>query len=116
MAFNPIEQQIYDYLKRFPQVYVSATEVSRSVGNRKWFNADRSWARPILRRLEMDGWLESNPFAEYRLKRRADETTSFRLAMRIPGAELGDTTIIAMDDSQDTLANSPETDQQLKRM
>lgn len=101
MSFNPIEQQIYDYVKQFPQVYVSATEVSRSVGNRKWFNADRNWARPILRRLEMDGWLESNPFGEYRVKRRLNDTTTFRQALSVPGMALGETTIISLDGPED---------------
>ncbi|MFM1767660.1 MAG: hypothetical protein RJA22_189 [Verrucomicrobiota bacterium] len=95
---NAIEKQIYDLLCQYPQVYVSATEVSRNVGNRKWFNADRTWAKPILRRLELDGWLESNPFGEYRIKRVTESTTSFRRALEIPGMSLANTSIICLDD------------------
>lgn len=109
--FNPIEQQICDYLKRYPVAFVSTTEVSKNVGHRKWFNADRNWARPILRRLELDGWVESNPFGEYRLKKRADDTTTFRQAILVPGMALGETTIISDDGNLD---NAPETDRRLK--
>ena len=111
---NPIEQEIHDYLKRYPVTFVSATDVSKNVGHRKWFNADRNWARPILRRLEMDGWLDSNPFGEYRLKRRSDESTSFRQALNMPGMALGNTTIIREEDVTETLGNSPGTEQHLK--
>ena len=110
---NPIEQQIYDYLKRFPVSFVSVTDVSKNVGHRKWFNADRNWARPILRRLEMDGWLESNPFGEYRVTRRSDDTTTFRQALSVPGMALANTTIIREDDVTETLNNSPATDEHL---
>jgi hypothetical protein len=108
---NAIEKEIYDLLCRFPKAYLSATEISRSVGNRKWFNADRNWAKPILRRLELDGWLESNGFGEYRLKRLMDSTTSFRRALQVPGMSLADTNIISLDDvAPDPGAGSSETD------
>lgn len=97
-SLNPIEKEVFDYLRRSPLVYISASEVSKNVGNRKWFNADKNWARPILRRLEMDGWIESNPFGEYRLKARAPNETSFRDALGMPGVSLGDTSIITSDD------------------
>ncbi|HEU0008721.1 MAG TPA: hypothetical protein VFT34_02785 [Verrucomicrobiae bacterium] len=99
-SLNPIEKEVFDYLRRSPMVYISATEVSKNVGNRKWFNADKNWARPILRRLEMDGWLESNPFGEYRVKARADIETSFRDALGKAGMSLGDTAIITSDDAK----------------
>jgi len=97
-SLNPIEKEVFDYLRRSPMVFISASEVSKNVGNRKWFNADKNWARPILRRLEMDGWLESNPFGEYRIKARASSETSFRDALGMPGVSLGDTAIISSDD------------------
>ena len=113
-TLNPIEQEIHDYLKRSPLSFVSVTDVSKNVGHRKWFNADRNWARPILRRLEMDGWLESNPFGEYRLVRRRDDDTSFRQAMNIPGMSLANTTIVCDDGTTETIANAPETDRHLR--
>ena len=113
-TLNPIEQEIHDYLKRSPLTYVSVTDVSKNVGHRKWFNADRNWARPILRRLEMDGWVESNPFGEYRLMRRQDTDTSFWQALAIPGMSLGNTTIVCDDRETGTIENSPETDRHLR--
>ena len=112
-ALNPNEQAIYDYMKRSRNSFVSVADISRNVGNRKWFNADRHWARPLLRRLEMEGWVESNPFGEYRLKKRAEDTTTFRQALKLPGRNLGDTTIIFTDET-DILPDAPGTDQQLK--
>ncbi len=109
--FNAIEQEIINYLRRSPVTFVTTTDISKNVGQRKWFNADRFWARPILRRLEMDGWVESNPFGEYRLKKRADGSTTFRQALGVPGMALGDTAIII---ETETIENAPETDRQLK--
>ena len=108
-SLNPIEQEIFDYLKRAPLTFVSATEVSKSVGNRKWFNADRHWARPILRRLEMDGVVESNPFGEYRLSKPSDDTTTFRQALTIPGMTLANTTIVCEDSGTETIADATHT-------
>lgn len=97
-TMNTIEKDIYDLLCRYPKSYLSATEVSRSVGNRKWFHADRNWAKPLLRRLELDGWVESNAFGEYRIKRVMEGTTSFRSALHMTGVSLADTNIICLDD------------------
>jgi hypothetical protein len=95
---NPEQIEIYDFLRRFPNLFVSVTEVSKNVGNRRRFNLDRYWSRPILRRMEMEGWVESNSFGEYRLKRRAEENTPFKEAINLPGMSLGDTAIITADE------------------
>jgi len=112
---NPEQIEIYDFLKRFPQTFVSVAELSKHVGNRRRYNEDRTWARPILRRMEMEGWLESNSFGEYRLKRRPEDTETFLKAIKVPGMDLGDTTIIMSSDVKETLPNSPETDMWLKK-
>jgi hypothetical protein len=110
---NPDQIEIYDFLKRFPNLFISVTEVSKNVGNRKRFNLDRYWARPLLRRLEMEGWVESNSFGEYRLKRREEDNTTFKEAIKIAGMDLGDTAII-MADKKETLPDAPETAHILK--
>lgn len=97
---NAEETEIYDYLKQFPNVYVSVIEVSKSVGARRNFLVDRAWARPLLRRMEMEGLLESNPSGEYRLKHASGDTTTFLKALARPDVDLGDTTIIVMDDEE----------------
>ena len=95
---NADETEVYDFLKGYPGVFVSVTEVSRRMGARRKFDQDRTWARPILRRMELDGTLESNDLGEYRIKKKANETTSFKKALKVPGMPLGDTTLISLDD------------------
>src|SRR5207247_8529787 len=77
---NADETEVYDFLKGYPGVFVSVTEISRRMGARRKFDQDRTWARPILRRMELDGTLESNDLGEYRIKKKANETTSFKKA------------------------------------
>jgi len=105
--------EIYDFLLRFPQLFVSVAEISKNVGNRRLYTEDRNWARPALRRMEMEGWLESNAFGEFRIKRLPENTTHFKKAIGIPGINLGDTAIITADDVKRT-PNSPDSTQLFK--
>lgn len=105
---NADQIEIYDFLRKFPNLFVSVSEVSKNVGNRKRYNIDRNWARPILRRMEMEGWLEANSFGEYRVKRRLEENTTFKDAIKLAGMDLGDTAIITSD-KKETLENSSDT-------
>jgi len=95
---NADETRVCEFLKGYPGVFVSVTEISRRMGARKKFDKDRTWARPILRRMELDGILEANAVGEYRLKLRPNETTTFKKALTQPGVSLGDTAIITLDD------------------
>lgn len=101
---NADETEIHEFLKTFPNLFVSVMEISKRLGSRKRFDQDRTWARPILRRMELDGILESNPFGEYRLKATPEEATTFKKALTLPNAALGDTTIISLVD-----IDKPET-------
>jgi hypothetical protein len=92
------ETEIYEFLKRFHNRYVPVTDISRSVGARKNFNADRLWAQPVLRRMEIEGWVEANPFGEYRVKFSSEDSTTFKKALETPGMPLGDTTIVSLSD------------------
>lgn len=94
---NAEESKIVEFLTTRPDIFVSATEISKFL-DRKKMELDRNWARPILRRMEMDGFLESNPFGEYRLVRGGEGDTDFKSAIRQPGISLGETTIIRLDD------------------
>jgi hypothetical protein len=106
---NAQETELYEFLKRSPQFFVSVVEISKNCGPRKLFLEDRNWARPVLRRMEMEGSVESNPFGEYRLKRRPEDTTSFKRALTMPGFPLGETSIITLDDVAEQLQNAPTT-------
>jgi hypothetical protein len=98
------ETEIYEFLKRFPNQFVSVNDISKSVGTRKNFHADRNCALPTLRRMELEGWIEANAFGEYRVRQRSHETTAFLKAMETPGARLGDTTIIKIGETNDKAA------------
>lgn len=95
---SPEETDILEFLRNRQGSYVSVSDISRSVGLRKRFLEDRHWTRPILRRMEMDGWVESNELAEYRLAIKEESTTNFWKALEQPNRALGDTTIIEFGD------------------
>src|SRR4026209_1472942 len=95
---NAEETEIYEFLKTRKANFVSMNEISKVLGHGRRFKEDRNWARPVLRRMEMDGILESNPYGEYRLKNAEAEPTDFKDALRTPVASLGDTTIIRLKD------------------
>lgn len=91
------ESFIYNFLKRFPNQYFHVSDISQNAGPRQAFKQDPSWALPVLRRMELDGWVESSPFGEYRMKHQPDETTTFKQAIQTPGMPLGDTAIITLE-------------------
>ncbi len=103
---NSEETQICEFLKKRGNNYVAATDISRFLDSGRRFQQDRNWARPILRRMEVDGIVEANPYGEYRLKDAGTETETetetepndFKDALRKPGVSLGDTTIIRIQD------------------
>ena len=98
------ETTIYEFLKTFSNLYVSVAEISRQADRRRFYG-DRNWTRPVLRRMELDGVVESNAVGEYRVKlNKHEEETSFREAMKIPGANLADTDIIILDGQDSPVA------------
>jgi hypothetical protein len=96
---NAEETEIYEFLKGRVNNYVSATEISKFLGRGRRFQKDRNWATPILRRMEVDGIVESNPYGEYRVKGEETQTSDFKEALHKPGVSLGDTTIIRIQDA-----------------
>ena len=95
------ETEIYAFLKKFPNQFVTVNDISKSVGPRKNFHEDRNWVLPILRRMELEALLESNSYGEFRLKHQSDDTTTFRKALESPGTPLGDTAIITLGQIDD---------------
>ncbi len=91
---NAEELAIYEFLKSFPGSFVSIKEICQRAGKWNHFAQDRMWAHPILRRMELDGLVESNSLGDYRVK--GTETTTFRKALQQPGQDLGETTIIML--------------------
>ena len=103
---NADETEIFEFLKTFQGLFVSVTEISKRINSRRRYEQDRTWARPILRRMELDGILESNPFGEYRIKQTGLENTTFKEALRLPNVPLGDTAIIMLSDVEESGASS----------
>src|SRR5439155_27114657 len=95
---NADEKAVQDFLKGYPGIFVTVTEISHRLDGRRKFRKDRAWARPLLRRMEMDGLLESNECGEYRLNTKTSEATSFKAALAKPDVALGDTTLICLDE------------------
>jgi hypothetical protein len=103
---NAEEREIFELLKYNPNRYLSVMEITQAAGPHKEFCKDRNWMLAILRRMETEGWIEPNDAGEYRLKRREEETTTFKQALATPGAPLGDTTIITLDEVKDGRADA----------
>src|SRR5688572_2951884 len=96
---NAEETEICEFLKTRDNRFVSTTDISKALGRGRRYEKDRYWARPILRRMEIDGILESNPYGEYGHKGDDTERTDFKADLRDPSASLGDTTIIRIQDA-----------------
>jgi len=62
------EQAIIDYLKGWPNSFVSGREIARKVGGKERFGEDRGWALSILAQLVRLGAVESDQYGYYRLK------------------------------------------------
>ena len=61
------EKVILEYLRLFPNEFVSVVQVCKRAAGRKRFTVDPEWARPHLRRLEAKAHVESNQFGHYKL-------------------------------------------------
>src|SRR5262245_25577300 len=94
---NSEETEVYEFLKQRPNRFVPLTEISGGLAPRLDCCHDSNWMAAILRRMEIEGWIETNPQGDYRLTRRADETTAFKRALETPGSPLGDTAIVISD-------------------
>ena len=123
---NADEVRIIGFLNEFPDEFVSVVDVSRKLGKGRRYKEDRTWASPIMRRMEMDGLLETNDAGDFRVRTeyrdngkdqakdqakdskatkgtKTSETKSidFKQALKTPGVSLGDTTIIRISDVQE---------------
>ena len=115
---NSDEIRIIEFLNDYPDEFVSVVDISKKLGKGRRFRDDRLWARPILQRMEMDGFLEVNEVGDYRVRmdeppkvtksgkserpeKNEKNQIDFKQALKTPGVSLGDTTIIRIGDVQD---------------
>jgi hypothetical protein len=61
------EKEICDFLKSFPDQFVSHREICRRAGGKWRFREDPKWALPILSRMVERGYLESDASGHFRL-------------------------------------------------
>ena len=61
------EREVYLYLRRRPDEFVSAHTICRHAGGKLRFRESADWAKPVLRRMHERGILEADAAGEYRL-------------------------------------------------
>jgi hypothetical protein len=64
---NADEKAIIDYLKGWPNSWVSGREIARKVGGRSRYAEDRNWAIPILSQMVYMKLIEADSFGGFRL-------------------------------------------------
>lgn len=69
MELSTNEQNVLDYLKRWPNDFISPTQIGHVVGGRgKWAYRHSSWASPICKRLVKKGLVERSNEGWYKVK------------------------------------------------
>jgi len=61
------ERDIIDYLKSWPDLYISPREISRRAGGKWRFREDEGWSKPVLMRMLEKGLVEEDSDGRYRL-------------------------------------------------
>lgn len=78
------ELQVLEYLKGFPEQFVSAREIARTVGGKRRYREEPDWAKPVLKRLLNKDLIETDSMNGYRIKPEDDQRQSkFHLAPHI---------------------------------
>jgi hypothetical protein len=66
-AMNLDEKAIIDYLKGWPNSFISGREIARKVGGKARYEEDRGWALPILAQMVRMGLIEADCFGAFKL-------------------------------------------------
>jgi len=74
----PDEKAIIEYLKGWPNTFVSGREIARKVGGRNRYESERGWALPVLTELVRKGYIECDYLGYYRLVNRGDKKKRFQ--------------------------------------
>lgn len=62
------QKAIIQYLKGWPNAFVSGKEIARKVGGAERYTEDRGWALPILAQMCRLGMIEADQYGYFRLK------------------------------------------------
>jgi len=83
------EKEICDFLKSWPDQFVSHREICRRAGGKWRFRENQNWAMPVLSRMVEKGILESDASGHFRLmpekKEEAQRDQGKLLKSKIPG-------------------------------
>jgi hypothetical protein len=106
------ENDIMDFLKPLGRQFATAREVCRRAGGKQRFIEDRDWAKPLLKKMEKKGLLESNASGHYRIKPADDGKPKIPLSPHIQrilaqsGKDFSEATIIEVDEDYAKLSKS----------
>lgn len=64
---NADEKAIVDYLKCWPNAFISGREIAKKVGGKARYAQDRGWAIPILAQMIRMGLIEADSYGGFRL-------------------------------------------------
>ncbi|HPC61314.1 MAG TPA: hypothetical protein PKX23_11690 [Verrucomicrobiota bacterium] len=67
------ERDIFCYLKAWPKLFVSASEIARRAGGKRRYRENPEWALPVLSRMVEKAMLETDSTGHYRINARYDE-------------------------------------------
>jgi hypothetical protein len=68
-AMNLDEKAIIDYLKGWPNSFISGREIARKVGGKARYEEERGWAIPILAQMVRMGLIEADCFGAFKLSK-----------------------------------------------
>jgi hypothetical protein len=70
------QTEICQFIKSWPEQFVSGKEICRRAGGKWRFREDAGWALPILKRMEESGIIESDIAGRFRLIQQAAPTSA----------------------------------------
>jgi len=109
------EKEILDYLKPLGKQFASPKEVCRRAGGKIKFQKDPYWAKPLLKRLEKSGMLQSNANGHYRIKPQHDNkplvpmSAAIKEILNKSDKDFGQSTILEIDDDYINLSKGKKS-------
>ena len=108
------EQEILAFLKPLGRQFATSKEVCRRACGKQRYNKDPNWAKPLLKKLEQKGFLETNANGQYRVKPEPDGKKKVPLAPHIQrildqsNKDFSSSKIIDIDEDYQNLTTKPK--------
>jgi hypothetical protein len=109
------EIEIIDFLRPLGKQFASPKEVCRRAGGKLKFQKDPYWAKPLLKRMEKKGFLQSNENGHYRIKPEDDKRKKVPMSPAIQkilnnsSKDFGNTSILEIDEDYVNLSKGNKT-------